>query len=620
MGKKKLLGLSALLLFVQTAAAQSTGGIIPMILEIFGLPVGNIYTAIGTAAIIGEMILLLYIPFKIGARKLNLEKDILGQGSRGGRNLALILSTLMVLSLLGVSAQYGGYSMGQAIEAYGALSLVAVFGVLIVALSVMLYALGQSGGVFSMVKGGGMSLKASGKDRQASALKKQAVAEKKENKYRDKLQELRGEEEQMDEDIDDDILEDDEEAVKIEEDLVSKIKDLLEHMSHDLDNDVEEVDDALEELKEALKYTEEEGPDIGYASARINRAHAYLSHLNNEIIQNARSDIGSSSADYSDYHYHQLITQDETITSPSRPLIFDGPWGGARTDIRSQVDPYPTGGGEIKYPSDHSSADASKIGGIDFNFRDDVLSNLTTISGSKPDYGICEAREDIAKAEDSVKAVIKDTEAEDELEGDAFQELFDALDGDGGLLTIHSMIGEVKKMLNDLEKENEKLEKTAQERSWKELFEEVESDEDAVEDLEDYIDHMENLESQIEPKLEDVYKVLKDLIEFDSQELDQLQKDKNLLTEIIQHSTNGGSGVPGALKDFFETAASNLGAGGAGVTQHQAESLAQLEDICDQITNDAGEINKASDKIQDTDKRDNGRGKEILEELSSVVS
>ena len=613
MGKKKLFAASAFLLFIQSTAAQSQG-IIPLFANILGFPIGNIYTSIGTAAVIGEMIILLYIPMKIGARKLGIEGDVLGSGTNGGRNIAIILSTLMVLSVLGVSNQVYGVSFQEIISLYGASSVIIVSLTGLIFLGVALYFLRHStSGTASVVKGGGKAL-------QAQGYKTQAKSQKGINKYKKKLEELKGEEEQMDEDVDDDILEDDEEAVEIEEDLVSKIKDLLDHMSHDLQNDVDEVDDALEELKEALKYTEDEGPDIGYASARINRAHAYLSHLNNTIIDNARTDIGSGAADYSDYHYHQLITQDETITSPARPLIFDGPWGGERVNIRSQVDPYPTGNGKIKYPSDHSTADASKIGGIDFDFRDGILNSLTTISGSKPDYGICEAREDIGKAENSVQAVIKDTEAEDELEGDAFEELFDALEGDSGLLTIHNLIGEVKQMLNGLEEENEKLEETAQERSWRELFEEVESDEDAVEDLEDYVDHMEDLESQVEPELEEVYNVLKKLIDFDSQELQQLNNDKNLLTEIIQHSTNGGSGVPASLKGFFQDAASNLGSGGAGAVQHQAQSLAELEDICDQITNDAGEINKAADKIHDVDKRDNGRGKEILEELKSIVS
>lgn len=615
MGKKKLFAASAFLLFIQSAAAQSQG-IIPLFANIFGFPVGNIYNSIGVAAIIGEMIVLLYIPMKIGARKLGIEDDVLGTGHNGGRNIAIILSTLMVLSILGVSNQALGVGFQSIINLYGGSTVLIVSIVGLVFLGVSSYFLiSSTSGTASVIKGGSKEL-------QAQGYKGQAKGQKKINKYKKKLDELKGEEEQMDEDVEDDILEDDEEAVEIEEDLVSKIKDLLEHMSHDLQNDIDEVDDALGELKTALKYTKEEGPDIGYASARINRAHAYLSHLNNEIIEDARTDIadGSTATDWDDYHYHQLITQDETITTPGKPLIFDGAWGSERVNIRSQVDPYPTGGGEIKYPSDHSTADASNIGGIDFDFRDSVLSNLTTISGSKPDYGICEAREDIGKAKDSVEAVIKDTEAEDELEGDAFGELFDALEGDSGLLTIHSLIGEVKKMLDGLEDENEKLEKTAQERSWRELFEEVESDEDAVEDLEDYVDHMEDLESKIEPKLEEVYNVLKKLIEFDSQELEQLNKDKNLITEIIQHSTNGGSGVPGALKDFFQDAASSLGSGGAGVVQHQARSLTELEDICDQITNDAGEINKAADQIHDVDKRDNGRGKEILEELKSIVS
>ncbi len=609
MGKKKLFAVSAFLLFIQSAAAQSQG-IIPLFAEILGLPLGNIYTSIGVAAIIGEMIILIYIPMKIGARKLGIERDVLGSGTNGGRNIAIILSTLIVLSLLGVSAQTGSFTFSQAFQLYGALSIIVVLGVAVLGLVVALSFISSGGsGMLSITSGAGKRL-------QGQGFKEKAKGQKEINKYKKKFEELEAEEEQMDEDVDDDILEDDEEAVKIEEDLVSKIKDLLDHMSHDLQNDIEEVDDALEELKTALKYTKDEGPDIGYASARINRAHAYLSHLNNEIIEDARNDISSGAANYNEFDFRELITQDEPSSTGSRTLLFQGPYSGVRTDIRSQVDPYPTGGGKIKYPSDYASADLSKIGGIDLNFRDGVLSNLSTISASHPDYGICEAREDIGKAENSVQAVIKDTEAEDELEGDAFEELFDALEGDGGLLKIHGLIGEVKKMLKGLEEENEKLEKTAKERSWKELFEEVESDEDAVEDLEDYVDHIEDLESQIEPELEEVYNVLRKLIDFDSQELEQLNNDKHLLTEIIQHSTNGGSGVPGTLADFFQAAEAAL----APLPPEQAEALDELKNVCQQITNDAGEINKAADKIHDVDKRDSGRGKEILEELDSIVS
>lgn len=600
---KKGFTIFSLLAFLPLASAQEVQGIIPLLTDLIGIQVGNPQVAIGVAASFGLMVALVYSVMKIGAEKLEVAESLMGGQYGEGRNVLLIISVLIGLSTLGTGA------FGTLVQSFGLISVVLILSIAFVAV----FAVGSfgafgAGGAAKFAGSAGEKLGAKGNELAADAKEKRAESKKRKAEADKKMREMEEEAERIRNDIQEGSEEGDtdseREAVELEEDIINKVQSIVSDL--DLEKDVHFAEQALEDLETELKIGKEEGPKMGYASARINRAHAYLTRLNTEVL----SGIGPGSI--TDPDYVDLLRQTPTVVSGGgMELVILNK--SVRADIRSQVGKQ-NGNGNIDYPPEHDTADPSDIGGIDYSVRDSVGSDFGGFSNETADYGICEALEDVEKARKQFKAVAEGTENEKELEGDAFEDVVNAVED---IKAVHNMIDELHELLGQLEEDNEMLESLAENQNWRDLFEEVESDESAVEDLDDYVQHLNDLQNKAEPILEDVHQTLEQFLDIDEQEIQFLKEDGNLIPEIIIHTTAGnGSGVTG-MKDSFSTIESNWSP--KPIPPGPAQALQELQNICQNITDECGELTNMLDAIENADKREESEGREMLQELEEIV-
>ena len=521
MGKKKLFAASAFLLFIQSAAAQSQG-IIPLFAEILGLPLGNIYTSIGTAAVIGEMIILIYIPMKIGARKLGIERDVLGSGTNGGRNIAIILSTLIVLSLLGVSAQFET-GLGTFISLYGALSIVVVLGVAVLGLAVALSFIGSGGrGMLSITSGGGKQLQAQGKAMQAEGQSRY-------NEAKDLYDEVRRAEDEESEassylDRARQLINNDEEeeAAELIEDALGALEEVIRKSQGGLEDDREEVEDAIRNLKDALEIESGEIESETNAKNRIIRASTWLNAIEPEA-SNAMYSYGGRLDDndehdaimegqpgpYGDYNYN-------AITGNTLDKDLPGSMG--------------------------TTQGLERTGGTSGNF-----------------YSLNSVDEDIIKARKKLEAITEEIDTEETEEKKYMNELLQATHN---LKEIHDLMTKMKELLQEAEQEDESLEKIAKNRNWKSLFDKADQELDEEESIE-----------QGREKIEEEEEEIINLLERAEQLLNKHMKEDDTLVNDLEDELEGAD----KMRDTVETIGSQFANRSDGGDEDALDMLTKIE-------------------------------------------
>lgn len=619
---KKLSALSAsIAVYIPSAAAQSTDfvGIIPLLSDVLGLELSDPTNAIGVAATVGLMTAIIYGVLKLGAERLEIADSLTGGDGygEGGRNILAIVSVLIVLSTAGAGLfdQLAPLYSNLGLVLLTAIGAVGLIGAVFLLLGGVPGAAAFGGGAGAKLAGEGAAAGAEGYTEAKSTLKeKKAERKKRKAEAEKRMQEIEDEADQIREDIQDGSEGDtdsEREAAELEEDVINKIKSILNNLN--LENDVKLAEKALNDVEDELQMEKDIGPKIGYASARINRALAYLEVFKEDIIDNI--DTGGGGVNPDNPRYADALKQTPaSVSGAAADLVFDDSagWTSSRNKILNRVKGKSSATDKINYPNSLSSVGPDEIGGIEFEERDKVKSNLSgtvDFSDQKYDYGICEAYEDLQKVKAEFKTIGKGVEEEESLEEDAFNDLVQAVED---IKLVHGLVGELHNLLDQLEEDDEMLEKLAEDQNWRDLFEEVESEEEAVEDLDDYLNHLDDLQSKALPILEETYEKLSNFLDYDESEVQRLDNDKTLIGEIVGISI----GKADCLENKFNDIESQ-------VTAMTAERQASLNEL-KRISQGIGEICRDDilgelKAVEDIDKREDSEARDMIQELEEIV-
>ncbi|NMI77063.1 hypothetical protein GLT92_01425 [Nanohaloarchaea archaeon] len=616
MMRKLAVSLSLVTFYVPFVAAQpgEIVGIVPLLTQLIGVEVSNPSNAIGVAASIGLMTVIVYGILKVGAERLDLGDSLTGGGRDGGRNILAIVSILIVLSTAGT----GLFStLGPLYSSLGLYLLVGIF--LVALVGILFFAGGGLGGAAAFGKAGGDKLKAEGQitqdELEAQMKEKRGETEKRKAEAEKRMNELENEADQIRQDIQDGSEGDadsEREAAELEEDVINKIKSILNNLN--LENDVKLAEKALNDVEDELQMEKDIGPKIGYASARINRALAYLEVFKEDIIDNI--DTGGGGVNPDNLRYADALRQTPaSVSGAAADLVFDDSagWTNSRNRILNRVKGKSSATDKINYPDSLSSVGPDEIGGIEFEERDKVKSDLSgtvDFSNQKYDYGICEAYEDLQKVKAEFTTIGKGVEEEESLEEDAFNDLVQAVED---IKLVHGLVGELHDLLDQLEEDDEMLEKLAEDQDWRDLFEEVESEEEAVEDLDDYLNHLDDLQSKALPILEETYEKLSGFLDYDESEIQRLDNDKTLIGEIVGISI----GKNDCLENKFDDIESNVPRPLPPERQASLNELKRISQGIGEICRDdiLGEL-KA---VEDIDKREDSEARDMIQELEEIV-
>jgi len=254
-------------------------------------------------------------------------------------------------------------------------------------------------------------------------------------------------------------------AEKAFEEAIEELEQLETATGKDIQELEQEIIDAREELEDAIEIEDDEDKRALDSEKRLKRLSLFFKNITND--QNMRQE--------QDGWYLNNVDPDELAN-----------------------DTYPT-------------RFVTNISGVD--------QGLYPNNGT---YGVGVAKQDISALETDLKVIQGDFEEESGEVIDAYQKTHEA--AVKGAQTQY-VLGMIKKLLNEVERDSEEFEQIEQKRGLKRLYQRTESGEQEEKEMEEIIDKLEGMESDLDKQVEKAIEEMEKITKYDDKELEELKTD-----------------------------------------------------------------------------------------------
>jgi hypothetical protein len=326
-----------------------------------------------------------------------------------------------------------------------------------------------------------------------------------------------------------------------------------------LEKDREAVKDARERVKEAIGIEGEEESDLVEVDQRFKRAIVFL-NLSEDVF-------GSQGPEGYDF------------------------WNGE---------------GYFNFNTEINNSDKLNISAVQ------GISGKFSKDGTASSYGLSGVKEDMISVTDNLARMSQEIEAEEEDVKEAFEELMNVSEA---AVEFHQLLTDFQEVLNEAERDDEMLEKIAQERNWERLYEEAEEEESQEQQLEKRKEKIAEEEEQLREELENALELMSRHLELDDEIIEEIRSEieaeeetvEDFLVEIRDYCQEMAGGEPDADYDYDPD-------------QSQQQVYGWYEHQVEELLGEWSNIEVKIDAIEEESEDEDTREREVMQKIRERIN